>query len=201
VDVEIAARTGASRMPVRDALLRLTHEGYLVATTRGFMLPRLSSQDIAEIFEIRKLLESRAAAHAARDLDGEAVAVLGRALGEAERAKASEDVDLLYTASVTFRSTWLAAVSNRRLASAIERYSDHVQTIRYATMRDPPTHAVIVQGQGKLFEAFARRDSVAAHDCMRQFIESAERRFLALAGEPDEHTTYGASRTRVEASA
>ena len=42
VDVSVAAELGVSRMPARDALMRLAAEGYLVPTTRGFVLPRLS---------------------------------------------------------------------------------------------------------------------------------------------------------------
>ena len=69
VDVEIAGNLGVSRMPVREALLQLTHEGYLVGTTRGFMLPTLTPTDVANIFEVRRCLEPCAAAHAARTLD------------------------------------------------------------------------------------------------------------------------------------
>ncbi|TKB33417.1 MAG: GntR family transcriptional regulator, partial [Mesorhizobium sp.] len=63
VDVDIAAQLGISRMPVRDALMQLVHEGYLVGTTRGFTLPTLTATDVADIFEVRRLLEPRAAAH------------------------------------------------------------------------------------------------------------------------------------------
>src|SRR5215211_1822900 len=72
VDVDVASTYGTSRMPVREALLQLVNEGYLVGTTRGFMVPVLTQDDIRDIFEVRKLLEPRAAAHAARDLTASA---------------------------------------------------------------------------------------------------------------------------------
>jgi DNA-binding GntR family transcriptional regulator len=80
VDVDVAATYGTSRMPVREALLQLVNEGYLVGTTRGFMVPTLTLEDVREIFEVRKLLEPRAAAHAARDLDASAEAALAKAV-------------------------------------------------------------------------------------------------------------------------
>ena len=53
VDLQIADELGASRMPVREALLQLVSEGYLVSTARGYRVPTLSLQDVAEIFEVR----------------------------------------------------------------------------------------------------------------------------------------------------
>src|SRR5689334_22856113 len=52
VDLELAAAYGTSRMPAREALLRLVAEGYLTGTTRGFAVPTLSLQDIRDIFGV-----------------------------------------------------------------------------------------------------------------------------------------------------
>jgi len=180
VDTDIAAALGVSRMPVREALLRLTHEGYLVGTTRGFMLPRLTEDDIANIFEVRRILEPRAAAHAARDLDEAGIAALRRAAQDAAEAAATGDADLLYRANADFRAVWLAAVANDRLASAIARFADHVQVVRLKTLGDPPTQRLVADNLALLCEAFARHDSVAAADRMTRFIELAETAFAAL---------------------
>ncbi len=57
VDTEIANAHGISRMPAREALLRLVSEGYLVGTTRGFAVRELSLEDISGLFEVRRQLE------------------------------------------------------------------------------------------------------------------------------------------------
>ena len=50
VDVDIANEFGVSRMPVREALMQLVHDGMIESTSRGFGLRRYSDQEIAEIF-------------------------------------------------------------------------------------------------------------------------------------------------------
>lgn len=180
VDVAIAEAMGVSRMPAREALLQLMNEGYLVATTRGFTLPALTPSDIADIFEVRKLLEPRAAANAARDLAPDAEARLAEALDAARGAVTQGDAVELALANVAFRQTWLGAVRNKRLAATISRFADHVQVVRFGTLHHKATQPIVLGGLEGLLDAFTRRDSVAALDRMTAFIVEAEKSFYAV---------------------
>lgn len=177
VDTALAAELGVSRMPVRDALMRLAAEGYLVPTTRGFTLPALSGDEVLEVFELRRLLEPRAAAMAAQAMDGARLARLTEAVDQARGTLESGDVALFYRASERFRGGWLDAVPNRTLVETIQRYLGQVQTVRLTTMRDPVSHGVIVEGQRDLLAAFAARDAVAAADRMLRFVIEGEQAF------------------------
>lgn len=180
VDLEIASAYGTSRMPAREALLRLANEGYLIGTTRGFVTPTLSLQDIRDIFEVRKLIEPRAAANAARDLDDMGRERLTKAIEEARAAIRDDDVDRLILANIAFRSTWLGALRNTRLATTIARFVDHAQTVRLGTLRDLETRAVVASGLEGLYDAFMRRDSIAAADRMSAFMSAAEQAFFSV---------------------
>jgi DNA-binding GntR family transcriptional regulator len=74
VETELAKAIGVSRTPVRDALRRLEGEG-LVATSdhKRAVVRDFDEADIEECFELRALLESHAAARAARRLTPEAL--------------------------------------------------------------------------------------------------------------------------------
>jgi len=54
-----------SRTPVREALGLLERDGLLVSTTRGFVIHHRDDEEVLEIFEVRAVLESSAAAAAA----------------------------------------------------------------------------------------------------------------------------------------
>jgi DNA-binding GntR family transcriptional regulator len=187
VDTAIAAEFGVSRMPARDALKRLVHEGYLEATTRGFMLPRVTHNEILEIFDLRRLLEPRAVALVAQSMKPAELTALEGTIGDARRATRAGDTELVFKASERFRNGWIAAVPNVSLRQAIQRYMTQVQAVRMLTFRDPVNHPLIVDGNTRLFDAFANRDAVAASDHILRFIYEGERAYLnAVKAEAEE---------------
>jgi GntR family transcriptional regulator of vanillate catabolism len=65
-EVPLAAELKVSRIPLRLALERLAHEGFLeIRPTRGFVVQRFSTEDIYDAIELRGLLEGAAARLAA----------------------------------------------------------------------------------------------------------------------------------------
>jgi DNA-binding GntR family transcriptional regulator len=167
-------------MPAREALLRLVAEGYLTGTTRGFAVPTLTLQDIRDIFAVRRLLEPPAAADAARHIDASAVAELDAALAQARAAIANEDTELMILANMRFRDVWLSRVANARLAAAIARFVDHVQTVRLGTLGNPPTRRIVMDGLEGLYEVLARRDAAKTRLRMAAFLAAAENAFFSV---------------------
>jgi len=180
VDTVIAAEEGVSRMPAREALMQLVSEGYLEGTTRGFTLPRLTPERIAQVFLLRRLLEPRAAAGAAQARTEADLARMTAAVAESAATLQSGDFEAFYRASELFRNTWLSAEPNGELRTAIQRYSGQVQSVRMATMRDALSHRTIVAGQRDLLDAFVRRDALAASDRILTFVIEAEASYRRL---------------------
>ncbi|CAD6556821.1 GntR family transcriptional regulator [Paraburkholderia metrosideri] len=180
LDYEIAEEFDCTRMPVRQALLRLANEGYLIGTTRGFVVPTITTEDIHEIFEIRRLLEPAAAASAAAVLTSAQESELKKAYQQARKAYEKRDVEQMIAANIEFRSTWLAAVQNSRLRSTIMRFVDHAQQIRLGTLTNPNTQKIVVDGMRSLLEAFVERDPKLIKVAMLEFMLNAEQQYFAL---------------------
>ncbi|RKF47109.1 GntR family transcriptional regulator [Paraburkholderia fungorum] len=180
LDYEIAAEFDCTRMPVRQALLRLANEGYLVGTTRGFVVPTITGDDIHEIFEVRRLLEPAAAASAAAVLTDKQEGELKKAYQKARRAYDKQDVDQMISANVEFRATWLEAVQNARLRSTILRFVDHAQQVRIGTLNNRSTQKIVIDGMRALLEAFVERDPKLIKVAMLEFMLNAEQQYFAL---------------------
>jgi DNA-binding GntR family transcriptional regulator len=181
VDTEIAVEYGTSRMPAREALMSLMSQGFLNQTTRGFVVPELTPQDVHDLFAVRKLLEPEAAASAARNLDEAGLATLHVARDMARDACAADDAEALMEANIAFRGTWLAAVDNPRLVEIIESFRDHIQTVRISTLLQAHTRTIVLDGIDALSAAFTNRDIAKVRTEMRAFMDAAEAEYFVAA--------------------
>lgn len=67
---QMAAKLGISKTPLRDAVLRLEQERYIdLFPSRGFMLHKMTSEDIIETYQIRHAIESFCCKQLTRGLD------------------------------------------------------------------------------------------------------------------------------------
>lgn len=164
VDHEIAAEMKVSRMPVREALMQLKSEGYLEGTSRGFMLPQFTPEDIANMFETRLLLEPAAAASACSHSTVEGLGKMKLAVEAAERAHRKGDVLSYVHANWLFRTYWVDMVPNRHLAQVINRLRDHAHAIRLATLQNKAFRTLSLQHTQEIMDAFLRHDSEAARE-------------------------------------
>ena len=185
LDYEIAKEFDCTRMPVRQALLRLVNEGYLVGSTRGFMTPVLSAEDVREIFEVRRLLEPSAAASTIHVMDDKQRAALATAYRDARRAYERQDIALMTEANVEFRGIWLEGVTNSRLKSTILRWSDHSREVRRETMHKPGTMKMIADGLQAMLKGFTEMDPVLVRAAILGFIDDAERQYFLPSEEDD----------------
>jgi len=85
----LAANYGVSRIPVREALIQLEAEGLVESVPhRGAVVTRLSEEEVADVFALRRLLEPRllrASLPRLSELDLGRLEKTGRAFAEAIR--------------------------------------------------------------------------------------------------------------------
>ncbi|MCC7461085.1 MAG: GntR family transcriptional regulator [Gammaproteobacteria bacterium] len=173
-EAALAAQLGVSRTPVREALVRLASEGFVVADGRGLTSATLTVEDVEEIYGLRVLLETEALRLVARrDHAGEALAPLRAALADMEAAHAAHDGRRFMEANDRYRTVWLGLVPNRRLARSIELYADHVRYLREVTLDDSAVRSGVVERLRQQLAAIGRHDAVAAGRIMREHLLAA----------------------------
>ncbi len=131
--IEIANQLGVSRIPLRDALRRLEAESLVeIDGHRGARVTALGPDDIAEIYEMRIVLEAICIRHAVSNLSEDDAAEL------AEAATASDDGELTPADAFNLRRDFyehLYAHADRpRLRRVIMQLRDNVD--RYHLLGD-----------------------------------------------------------------
>jgi len=108
----LAGSLGVSRTPVREALQRLAQEGLVeVQPGRGARVRTLTPAEVAEVYEVRALIEGEAAGRAAGRCDEAGLTRLEEALAELESA-APGDYAAQIAADARFHSLLVAAAGN-----------------------------------------------------------------------------------------
>lgn len=175
LDYEVAERFGCTRMPVRQALLRLVNEGLLNGTTRGFQVPVLTDAMVRDVFELRRILEPSAAALAVSVADRTQLrAALSKAIDLAKVAMVHKDSALMFNANASFRRAWLQCVHNERLLDAIAMSADHANQVRFANTSDTNGYENTVQALEKLGDALTSGEPERARTVMQDFLRAAE---------------------------
>ncbi|HCA84855.1 MAG TPA: GntR family transcriptional regulator [Streptomyces sp.] len=133
----LARRLGVSVSPVREAMLTLANEGIMEPVrNRGFRLTELTEQDLAEVFELRLLLEVPAVVNlAGTDLSAH-MAALGEKVEAIERAAAAGDVNTFLARDRDFHLALLELNGNRRLVDQVAVLRDQTRLYGMAELAD-----------------------------------------------------------------
>jgi DNA-binding GntR family transcriptional regulator len=167
---EVAERLGVSIAPVREALRVLEQEGQVTyLPRRGYFVTELRIDDLEEIYELRRILEDRAARHALPAIDAHDI--------ERIRLAAKDCADAAEVGDVAAELQ-----ANRRFHFAIFESPDRPHSMRLIRLLWDSTEAYRAIYYNAPEE---RQRSLDAHDRIISAIEGADPD--ALVAELDAH--------------
>lgn len=128
---DVAREYQISRTPVREAIIRLEHEGWVEQEgRRGAKVTVPSPQSIMEVIEIQAALEGYVVRRATRILTEEDFRDLDALLTQADHALQIGDPDRSRRLGDDFHRFLAEKVGNRRLRAQIEELQQHIDRIR-----------------------------------------------------------------------
>jgi DNA-binding GntR family transcriptional regulator len=175
VETTLAEQLGISKTPVRDALQELEREGFVARILyKGTYVTDVSIKDIAEVFQLRAVLEGLAARLAAplfadRELDeiGQYLTAAEAALADGDPIVCSENGRKLHYAIID-----KSEAENPRLARIIRNLDDHVRRFRALSDRISGRLHKSVEEHRRVLAALYDRDPGAAEQAMRDHLFS-----------------------------
>lgn len=184
VGIEALSRSlGVSPTPVREALARLEADGLVLKRSlSGYRTTELLGRgEVEELFEMRLLLEPRAAALAAERAGDTALdrieALMEEMRGLPDKGHSFAVYGRFAVLDQRFHDTLAAASGRTMLAAAVERLHAHLHLFRLSPVTGgSPATAV---EHSRILRAVLRRNAERAEGAMREHLELSLARHLS----------------------
>jgi DNA-binding GntR family transcriptional regulator len=177
-DSELGRTSGISRTPVREALCRLLEEGYVERIPgRGFYVTRITMKLVQDTFEVRRLLETQAAACAAERRDGATLRRL-RQLAPIPAGIGPEAREAAQEANAQFHLAVAQAAGNAVLFGLVQNCLDQVN--RFMAL-GVPLQTVQARGTAEhlaIVDAIESHDRAAATSAMERHLDDCRQEYM-----------------------
>ena len=197
-EVDVAARLGVSRGPVREAFRALEESGLVrFEKNRGVFVRRITIREADEIFEIRALLDEFAGRRAARNATAQDVRELESLVDRMATAAARDDSDEYFALNLDFHDRIVALAGNAKLAQLYRRIVNELNLYRRASLDRAGALPVSVAEHRAIVQRISERQSAAAGRLLHEHVMlSRERAHRVQDGERDGAATPRASARR-----
>jgi DNA-binding GntR family transcriptional regulator len=167
----LASELGVSTMPVREALLRLTHEGFIsMSPNRSFSVVPITRGDVDDIYWVLEMLDGELVSRAAAHADPEFLAGLEAVAEEWERVADGDPMEL-DRLNVRFHNTIYEQARSPKLMLLLRNTIPLIPERFYAHV--PRWRDLSTSGHRRLLEALRSGDSTKARLASERHIKDS----------------------------
>lgn len=180
----LAKELGVSRTPLREALNRLSAEGFLTfSANNGFFRKMIDVKEIFDLYELRMCLEQAAVRLAVDRATDEQIAELEAFSAESARDVPSRTVDDLVGLDEKFHEMLVGLTGNAQMLDALRNINARIQFVRWLDMTE--RRAQTQHQHQRILTALKNRDPSEAERCicehighrLDQIVEKVERSY------------------------
>ena len=159
-ETSLAARFGVSRTPVREALSTLQRQGMIVIRPQsGSFVFMPTEEDVAELCEFRRMIETAALRFAWTRRREQALAEMQQAIAEMRVAHEADNQAEYSRADSAFHESIVANSANRYLIESYTMVSGRMWALRtYVQKLSPPLRRRSTAAHLRIVSAFERGD-------------------------------------------
>ena len=175
----LAESLAVSRQPILQALLLLKRDGLVIdAGGRGVMVAPLTADHIANLYQVRSVLDGLAAREAARRQAN----LSFRLIGAGRSATRGRDLRAMIDADIAFHRAIYEAAGNPLLLQAAERNWNHIRRIMGVTLSQAGARHAVWDEHEKMLELIVSGRPEAAQQQALLHCEKAGESLVARLG-------------------
>lgn len=186
----LAERIDVSRTPLREAIARMASLGVVEQRAyRGAFLRVFTRTQVAELYELRKVMEGLAARKAATVITPAQLAALKEIIDRGTAAFSADDTEAFEAADREFHTLIVRVAASDLLAEHLKNLELRIQLVRHLVNLEHDVAAHTVDDRQRVYDALAVADAAAAEAAMIEHIAAVETAALRrLPADSDEAT-------------
>lgn len=170
-ETEVASLTGASRTPVREALIRLEKEGYLQMKPKaGWMVKPIDFRRLEELYDLRILLETDAVLKFCQLPEAPDHLKELQRFWQTPGWERPQDGEVVFQADEGFHETLVALGGNREITRLHKDITEKIRLVRKLDFTAQERIDTTYREHAAILEALSRRDGPTAVQLLKTHI-------------------------------
>jgi DNA-binding GntR family transcriptional regulator len=188
--VQLAARLGISRTPLREALMKLEQEGLIdLLPGLGLRVIPLNLEEAVELYDLREVLDGLAARLAAQRVTKQGLRELERHLTRMKECQVRQDTHAWFSAHVAFHDQIFRASGNGRLRALSSLVRLSIQRFHPVLLTTPNRLGDAGREHREIWEAIRVHDPDASERLARAHVVHAKEIVLKVIPRPPSATS------------
>jgi len=173
MELQLAAKLGVSRTPIREAIRMLEQEGLAVTIPRrGAEVAKMTEKDMQDVLQVREALDELAASIACELITAEELTRLEQAMQEFETATSSRDIKRIADTDMIFHDIIYQATRNPKLVNILNNLREQMYRYRVEYLKDERNYPVLLKEHREILTGFREKNKELVTDSMRRHVEN-----------------------------
>ena len=173
MELQLAAKLGVSRTPIREAIRMLEQEGLAVTIPRkGAEVAKMTDKDMEDVLLIRCSLEDLAVRLSCDKISAAELQELRIAMEDFEKKTKSDNVVEIAKADVTFHDILYKAADNPKLLLLLNNLREQMYRYRVEYLKDKNIYGRLIEEHRQMYDAIMSKDKERVADYVEKHLHN-----------------------------
>lgn len=173
MELQLAAKLGVSRTPIREAIRMLEQEGLAkTIPRRGAEVAKMTEKDMEDVLQIREALEILAVQLACDKISTEQISELERSVAAFSDAVKTGDLKKIAQTDIDFHDVIYKAAENSKLVGMLNNLREQIYRYRVEYLKDETAYPLLIEEHRRIIEGLKRGDVNYVTDAMRNHLDN-----------------------------
>lgn len=173
MELQLAAKLGVSRTPIREAIRMLEQEGLAVTIPRkGAEVAKMTEKDMQDVLQIREALDELAASIACELISREQLEELKHTMHEFEENTKTGNLKRIAEADVRFHDIIYQATGNPKLIALVNNLREQMYRYRVEYLKDEKNYPTLVKEHSEIVEGLMHKNKEKVTAAMHNHVKN-----------------------------